>query len=304
MNKYNIEAGIDFYAELYKSLDVDDSEDDNNTCLITNQVLTDKYVTLECGHKFNYIPLYNDLKNHKNKFNLMEGSNSRLHKNEIRCPYCRSKQTKLLPYYEELGLEKINGVNYLDQNVKESKYCYYSHHCQYKTFNPSFDESNPESDTNKKYISCTGFHATKISIENKKKPSEPITYGDNKYYCYCHKKIMIKEYKLKEKEKEKELNLQLKAQAKAEKEKAKQEAKLMKQKEKEQSKLNNKNLLSENVILESSIVISEDKTEDTNNEGCIQILKSGPKKGHACCSKIYSENICKRHYLLNNKEKN
>jgi hypothetical protein len=41
----------------------------------------------------------------------MEGINMRLNNVEIRCPYCRKKQTGLLPYYEELGLEKINGVN-------------------------------------------------------------------------------------------------------------------------------------------------------------------------------------------------
>ena len=108
MNKYNIEGGIDFFAELYKSLDIDDceekNEDDKNRCLITNQLLTDKYIVLECNHKFNYIPLYNDLVNHKGKFNFMEGTNSKLNINEIRCPYCRNIQSGVLPYYEELGL--------------------------------------------------------------------------------------------------------------------------------------------------------------------------------------------------------
>ena len=69
MNKYNIEGGIDFFAELYKSLDNEESkektEEDNNKCLISNQLLTDKHVTMKCGHKFNYIPLYYDILNHK-----------------------------------------------------------------------------------------------------------------------------------------------------------------------------------------------------------------------------------------------
>ena len=72
--KYNIEGGIDFYEELYKSLDVDEdnnkTEDDKNLCLITNKPLCDKFVKMECEHKFNYIPLYLDIKNHKQKFNL------------------------------------------------------------------------------------------------------------------------------------------------------------------------------------------------------------------------------------------
>ena len=68
MNKYIVEGGVDFFAELYKSLDVEEVYDnDNNKCLITNQQLLDKHVTLSCGHKFNYIPLYNDILNHKKK---------------------------------------------------------------------------------------------------------------------------------------------------------------------------------------------------------------------------------------------
>ena len=82
MTKYNIEGGIDFFSELYKSLDIEENnqkiEEDNNLCLITNQPLVDKHVKLECGHKFNYIPLFNDIKNHKQKFNNLEGCNSKL----------------------------------------------------------------------------------------------------------------------------------------------------------------------------------------------------------------------------------
>jgi len=76
MNKYKIEGNVDFFAELYKSLDTKEFEekieDNNNYCLITNNPLTDKHVSLNCGHKFNYIPIYNDLVNYKTKFNYME----------------------------------------------------------------------------------------------------------------------------------------------------------------------------------------------------------------------------------------
>ena len=120
MKKYSVEGGIDFFAELYKSLDDDEpnnkTDEDKNKCLITNQTLTDKFVEMSCGHKFNNIPLYNDVLNHKKKFNNMEGSATRLKHNEMRCPYCRKKQTGLMPYYEELNLPKVSGVNYIDAN--------------------------------------------------------------------------------------------------------------------------------------------------------------------------------------------
>ena len=38
---------------------------------------------MECGHKFNYLPLFNDIKNHKQKFNGMEGTSSKLDLNQI-----------------------------------------------------------------------------------------------------------------------------------------------------------------------------------------------------------------------------
>ena len=109
--KYKIEGNIDFFSELYKSLDEDDANEDDNRCLITNEPLTDRYVKLKCGHSFNYLPLLNDIKNHKEKFNHLEGSHTKLKQDEIRCPYCRSRQTEVLPYYEDLYPSKIHGVN-------------------------------------------------------------------------------------------------------------------------------------------------------------------------------------------------
>ena len=46
----------------------------------------------------------------------MESSAGHLKMNEIRCPYCRKKQIGVLPYYEELNLEKVCGVNHIDLN--------------------------------------------------------------------------------------------------------------------------------------------------------------------------------------------
>ena len=313
MVKYNIEGGLDFYSELYKSLDIEESEkkteEDENKCLISNEQLIDKHVIMDCGHKFNYIPLYNDIVNHKSKFNKMEGIHSKLNTNEIRCPYCRKKQHKLLPYYEELGLKKVNGVNFYnpDLNNSNSTYIVAPHKCEFKYPNTNYDPNKPETDINSKYLnnqSCI-YYGTKISVYNKINPSQPITYGDDKYYCYIHKKEMIKQYKSYQKEKEKEEKKQVKIlekekkllekqTAKAKEKEEKQKLKLLKKNLLLQTKVSNKELKSENIILGTSNVV--------NQSGCIQILKTGINKGTPCGCKIVLENMCKRHYLLNNKE--
>lgn len=104
---------IDFYAELYKS----DSEDDCDgvattlgDCMITHAPIQGiDYVTLECGHMFNYDAIFNDIYNHKKRFHSLE--TSRLKEQQIRCPYCRHIQNKLLPHYP--GKRKVCGVNSL-----------------------------------------------------------------------------------------------------------------------------------------------------------------------------------------------
>jgi hypothetical protein len=233
MNKYIIEGGIDFYEELYKSLDIEETnektEEDDNLCLITNELLTDNYVKLNCGHKFNYIPLYYDIKNHKQKFNGLESTSSRLALDEIRCPYCRTKQTGVLPYYEDLNLAKINGVNY--NSSHSSSYCSYLKKCSFKELNPNYDpsgnnpvETHPLNIGNYKFSICLSQCSFNSLVD-----------GNN--YCWKHKKAMNKkakdEAKLKEKEEKKKAKEEAKLKEKEENKKAKDEAKL---KEKEENK--------------------------------------------------------------------
>jgi hypothetical protein len=40
------------------------------------------------------------------------------------------------------------------------------------------------------------------------------------------------------------------------------------------------------------------------NEGCVAILKTGQNKGHKCCSKIITNQLCKRHYKIPQQESN
>jgi hypothetical protein len=235
MTKYNIEGDIDFFSELYKSLDIEESEEktdeDNNLCLISNKPLDDKCVKLICGHSFNYIPLYLDIKNHKQKYNNMEGTSGRLAANEIRCPYCRKKQTGLLPYYEDLGLTQLHGVNYIDPCAYNKNSFSNYKPCEFLTPNLVFDPNgeNPTeiSDKNQKsgnfkFFKC--YHSgTQINYYNGILQGE--NYGDNKHYCWNHKKQIIKKYKKDIVDKAKDEAKKAKLKEKEDAKKAKDEAK-------------------------------------------------------------------------------
>jgi hypothetical protein len=121
MVKYEIEGNIDFYKELNELNNENINTNESNNCLITNVQLTDKFVKLKCGHSFNYIPIYNDIYHSKFKINSV-GVNYPT--NKIKCPYCRNSQSLLLPYYEELKLPLIYGINTNDifYNVVKNKY--------------------------------------------------------------------------------------------------------------------------------------------------------------------------------------
>ena len=132
MLKYKTEGNINFFEELYKSLDIEDTNNEKEECLITNLPLTENYVTMECEHKFNYAALYNDIMNHKKKFNSMERNS--LKAIEIRCPYCRNIQKKLLPYYEDSSFPKVHGVNFFDETKNISSIGkWFSGKCDYVT---------------------------------------------------------------------------------------------------------------------------------------------------------------------------
>ena len=284
MNKYKIEGNIDFFEELYKSLDNEENlHEDTNTCLITNQLLTDKFIQLQCCHKFNYIPLFLDIKNHKQKFNALEGNSTRLENNEIRCPYCRNKHSGVLPYYEEFGYAKINGVNHYDPSVKG--YQGYSYkQCEYLSLNPNYDpsgnlqmESNKNNTGNVKFFVCYAS-GSKINIENSE------LNNDNKCYCYKHKNIVIKSH-----------NKKLSEEAKAKKLLEKQEAKKQKEALKEEN-VKAKELKKKN----KNVIISVEGKAVEATVGCIEILKSGLNKGKPCGCNIIIDNLCNRHFKIKN----
>ena len=115
--------------ELFKNLLNEDLIDEDNTCLITNENLRDNNIELNCGHKFNYEALYNEVVYQKTRKLL---DNAQLKINEVKCPYCRIITNKLLPFYKYYSVKQVRGVTYPEEycmkiyecdHVKNGKKC-------------------------------------------------------------------------------------------------------------------------------------------------------------------------------------
>jgi hypothetical protein len=140
-------------------------------------------------------------------------------------------------------------------------------------------------------------------------------FGDDKYYCWNHKKVIIKDYKIKKMEKIKEEKKNLKLKEKEDKQKAKDEAKQKAKEEKEKvkeelkktvqlAKQNKKTKTVLNDITNDSTIVIDLTTENVvigpSNEAeqvllCQEILKTGKNKGTQCGNKVFENNLCKRH---------
>ena len=112
----------DFFNQL--ELESSDNEDEDNVCLISGAKLKDNYVEMNCGHKYNYFELYNEVYNQKKKKASAHGM-YRLRPYQIMCPYCRYIQNSLLPLPYRLppGVEKIHGVNFPLKNTQVRNEC-------------------------------------------------------------------------------------------------------------------------------------------------------------------------------------
>lgn len=216
MVKYQIEGDIDFYQELFHSLKDEDENnemkskdfEEENLCLITNTCLTENFVKLKCGHSFNYLPLYKDILNHKNKFNHMEIKDAVLKISQIRCPYCRTIHNNLIPFIEMAGVEKKHGVNFFDENYEKYLHKFIGE-CCYLTTNIYFDASKEEDIiTNPKTCKCLNNEVIKIK-------------EDGKDYCSYHKYLAQKQFCKEKLLKEKQVLKEAKIQAKLEEKKQK-----------------------------------------------------------------------------------
>jgi hypothetical protein len=255
---------------------------------------------MECGHKFNYKPLYKDIKQQKFTFltYTYDSLSSSMKKKftetgldyYIKCPYCRDIQFTLLPFNEEIEekykIKEIYGINSIKASLKPQ--------------NSTISRPKPSS-----YI------VTKFGVEFKslgqqccKTPLCPYIYTCllpelNKHYCMKHWNGAKKAYAKTQQEEKKK-------QQKEQKEKEKQEKQA--QKEKEFEDKNNERIAKglkplvpkkkKNIINEvvGELTINEYVPEINNSLLCKGIVKSGINKGKQCTFKhLENDNYCCKH---------
>ena len=117
MEESNIE---NLKTQFQKFLNSDDEESDIERCLISNKPLEINYITLNCNHKVNYKNIYNEVCKQKCRINTLE--TQRLKLNQIKCPYCRNINDKLLPYIPYKNVKKTSGVNYPENLCMKNKH--------------------------------------------------------------------------------------------------------------------------------------------------------------------------------------
>ena len=305
MAKYIIEGNVNFQEELYKMLD-QDSDNEDELCQISGLPLKDKYITLECNHHFNYDALYREIYNQIYIFKThTEGSLTRKELKKfrdsklnyfIKCPYCRNIQFTILPYYKELGLEPIYGINSLDASKPNSHIIHNS--CGINNSNHTFKLHGVifQMGTCCEKINGFGDMCTRDFVGTI--PNTTLSY------CTIHYRNAIKCYKFAEKKKILDAKLLAKKEntkllEKINTERASKGLKLLTRIPTHKKKIEN--------IVEQGQTIQQyipDETEDTNN-GCKAILKTGPNKGNVCgCKKLEDDGLCKRHFKKDNKTTN
>lgn len=122
-----------FFAQLKNMLsnseETGENENEDNSCLLTKEPLQNIHIVLSCGHKFNYVPIYREVIAQKTIGVSSTGyyTSHSLKRNEIKCPYCRNVQDKLLPYLEFDGVNKKVNVNYPVKMSMTSQPCMHTH---------------------------------------------------------------------------------------------------------------------------------------------------------------------------------
>jgi hypothetical protein len=288
MSRYVVEGNINFQDELYKLLNEDsDNEDDTNLCQITGLPLTDTHVTLECKHHFNYVPLYNEIYNQI--FIFKTYSPSTLTKHEltkfiefkpdyyIRCPYCRNIQYEMLPYYDELGLDKIKGINSDEKDPNEQGYYeIWAERHTFKMYGTTFVPGKCDTCAKASYVATIPNTNTKL------------TYCQHHYKqeLKCFKDNLKMQAEKKKQEKIDEVNKKKKLLETINEERVAKGLAPLKRLPKQVIEISD-NAISDNAISDNAI----------SDNVCKSILKTGPNKGNQCgCKNIYSNGFCKRHY--------
>ena len=289
MSTYIIQGNINFNEELFKMLDEDsDNENDDELCLITKLPLVDKYITLDCNHKFNYIPLLTELRNLNIEICKQKYNNNL--KPIIQCPYCRHIQHHILPYYKELNVPRINGIN-----------TRYNNNINVMSINPiTYKGVLFKPGTICDFVEC---------ILHEEHPSYDSTYtklvatipNTSLTFCKEHFFIELKKHNKNLKQKEKvnkiieQFNTKKQLLDEHNSERIKKGLKPLKRLLK--THLNSNTSLNSNVVQQTGNPIDIYNPTENNIITCKAILKSGINKGLQCsCKKIYKSHFCKRHF--------
>ena len=173
----------------------------------------------------------------------MESSGA-LKPGEIRCPYCRQKQNFVLPYYEDLGLAKVSGINevYKYEPPTPYPYPYYNNikKCEFVSSFPFLQDVSAAD--NIVTLTCKKYGYKFAGFEEGDEHSE-------KYYCCEHKRVITKQHNQVVRDKLKAAKEAEKKLKKDEAIKAKEEAMEQKKLLKAQAKVNTKS----NVKIETPI---------------------------------------------------
>ena len=131
---------FDFNAELEKLITNNECNSEDEECLISKEKLNDTAIKLECGHSFNYEPLYNEIVKQK-VLGHRATEITKLCNHQIKCPYCRNIQNKLLPYAHFLNLRKVTGVNSPAKwQMLNDRCCYSNNNKRSRYFNTPCNE--------------------------------------------------------------------------------------------------------------------------------------------------------------------
>lgn len=119
----------DFFNKLKYMTQCNESIENVNIdscCLLTKEALNDIHVTLNCSHKFNYIPLYKEVVIQKTSAGMTTNgyyNSCTLRLNEMKCPYCRRVQDKLLPFLNYDDVKRLRGVNGPESLCMKARMC-------------------------------------------------------------------------------------------------------------------------------------------------------------------------------------
>lgn len=93
----------------------------NDSCLLTGDRLQANFVTTECGHTFNYKPLFREIETQR--FCVRPYDTDHVGKWQIRCPYCRTITDGLIPFIPTLSERKVKFVNWPPSKCIAHKTC-------------------------------------------------------------------------------------------------------------------------------------------------------------------------------------